>query len=240
LTWTAISSNSEIQVLEHRTERILPRTPWILWLGAAFLVLPFLPLISLFATGHTEPRVTSAASQEIHVSTTPPQSQHRHIGPARLYPTPRFTPGKADTLITAVLNRTYNCKTGPCTYSRFHRPELKSATKRNVYETYGYEPGDHPSGEVDHVYPLCAGGSNDEANLWFQPEDNSWNGQNFGYKEKDALEAWVCRMIKVGKLEPKEAYAELVGDWVKYYMEVDPQGRNGDETDDDETVPEQP
>jgi hypothetical protein len=224
--------------LEHRTEKILPR---MLWLGAALLVLPFLPLISLFAIGHPEPRVTPPASVEIHARAVPGQSQtRRHTGPARLYPTPRFTPGKADTLITAVVNGMYSCKGGPCTYSKFHRPELKSGTKRNVYETYGYEPGDHPSGEVDHVYPLCAGGSNDEANLWFQPEDNPWNGQNFGYKEKDALEAWVCRMIKAGKLEPKEAYAELVGDWVKYYMEVDPQGRNGDETDDDETVQAQP
>jgi hypothetical protein len=27
-------------------------------------------------------------------------------------------------------------------------------------------------GEIDHFYPLCAGGSNDITNLWFQPATN--------------------------------------------------------------------
>jgi hypothetical protein len=172
-------------------------------------------------------------------SLLPAQAQtRRHVGPARLYPTPRFTPGKAATLSVDDLNRPYKCKSGPCTYSKFHRPGLKASTKRDVYETYGYEPDDHPSGEVDHVYPLCAGGSNDKANLWFQPEENPWKGRNFGFKEKDALEAWVCRQIKAGELEPQQAYSRLVGDWVSYYLEIDPQGLGDD--DDDEKVQDDP
>ncbi|HEY7390291.1 MAG TPA: hypothetical protein VH640_17370 [Bryobacteraceae bacterium] len=48
-------------------------------------------------------------------------------------------------------------------------------------------------GEIDHFFPLCAGGSNDITNLWFQPENNVWNGKNYGFREKDDLEAWICQ-----------------------------------------------
>ena len=45
------------------------------------------------------------------------------------------------------------------------------------------------SGEIDHFFPICAGGSDDITNLWLQPETNVWNGRNYGYHEKDDLEA---------------------------------------------------
>jgi hypothetical protein len=52
-----------------------------------------------------------------------------------------------------------------------------------------------PAGEIDHFFPLCAGGSDDITNLWFQPATNVWNGKNYGYHEKDDLEAWVARRL---------------------------------------------
>jgi hypothetical protein len=52
---------------------------------------------------------------------------------------------------------------------------------------------DFQDGEVDHLYPMCAGGSNDISNLGYQPAVNNWKGKNFGYHEKDVLEAYLPR-----------------------------------------------
>jgi hypothetical protein len=71
----------------------------------------------------------------------------------------------------------------------------------------------------DGVYPMCAGGSNDITNLWYQPVDNKWKGKNFGYHEKDALETYVCKQIVAGNLDPKKAYKRITTDWVAYYLE---------------------
>jgi hypothetical protein len=63
-------------------------------------------------------------------------------------------------------------------------------------------------------------GSNDITNLWFQPATNVWNGKNYGYHEKDDLEAWICQQIKMNRLDPRETFDKLTTDWVKYYEEV--------------------
>ena len=149
------------------------------------------------------------------------------VGPAALYPTGQITPGKAQTLKLTDLTARYTerCPSGKtdCTYSQSHR-KVSSATHKQIYESY-----DVPSakrkiqfGEVDHFYPLCAGGSNDAANLWYQPADNPWNGKNYGYHEKDHLEAYVCSEIKAGRLAPKTAYDRITNDWVAYYLEFHP------------------
>lgn len=49
-----------------------------------------------------------------------------------------------------------------------------------------------------------------------------WNGRNYGFHEKDDLEAWVCAQIKAGKLDSREAFDRMTSDWVKFYDEVKP------------------
>jgi hypothetical protein len=90
-----------------------------------------------------------------------------------------------------------------------------------VYEEYKVPKAERNirHGEVDHFYPLCAGGSNGIHNLWFQRADNQWNGEDFGYHAKDKLESWVCVQIKAGKLDLKEAYQRITADWVKFYLD---------------------
>lgn len=148
-----------------------------------------------------------------------------HVGPAQLYPDPAKTPGYADTLRAADLTKRYtegcpNNKTS-CTYSQAHR-NVPASIHVQVYDEYNVAAADRniKFGEVDHFYPLCAGGSNDIKNLWDQPADNQWNGENFGYHEKDKLETYVCEQIKAGKLDPKDAYNRITTDWVKFYLDV--------------------
>ena len=147
-----------------------------------------------------------------------------HVGPAKLYPDPAMTPGLADTLELSDLTKRYTegCPRGKasCTYSQAHR-NVPAGEHKKVYDEYNVPKAARniQHGEVDHFYPLCAGGSNDIKNLWYQPADNEWNGKNFGFHEKDKLEAYICVQIKAGKMEPKDAFNRVQKDWVKFYLD---------------------
>lgn len=142
-----------------------------------------------------------------------------------IYPDPRLTPGRAATLKSSDLQRNDWCNStqvgdGPAceqTYSQAHR-EVSTFHKKLVYTAYGVSyPQAQGAYEVDHFYPLCAGGSNDLENLWLEPADLIVGGENLGYHAKDILEAAVCWGIKQGKIDPKDAYREITNDWVNYY-----------------------
>jgi len=124
---------------------------------------------------------------------TPEMSHVGRMGPARLYPDPGLTPGKADTLSVAALTATYmDCpnRRRTCTYSRSHR-DVPETVHTQVYDEYSVPQAarNFQSGEVDHLVPMCAGGSNDISNLWYQPAHNQWNGREFGFHERIALRA---------------------------------------------------
>src|SRR5437879_13679373 len=76
---------------------------------------------------------------------------------------------------------TVACPSGKstCTYSQAHR-NVPQAEHTHVYDEYNVPQSarNFQDGEVDHFYPLCAGGSNDITNLWYQPATNDWNGKN--------------------------------------------------------------
>jgi hypothetical protein len=147
-----------------------------------------------------------------------------HVGPSELYPDPMKTPGCAATLEVDDLTKvwTENCPGGKdsCTYSQSHR-KVSKGERTFIYEEYNVPSAKRniDNGEIDHFYPLCAGGSNSGSNLWYQPIDNEWNGRNFGFKEKDKLETWICKQIKAHKLDPHEAFGRMTKDWVKFYIE---------------------
>ena len=153
-----------------------------------------------------------------------PPSRTLAVGPAHLYPNPAITPGDAATLNVDDLTRewTDNCPNHKprCTYSQDHR-NVPPAVHAAVYDEYAVpiEARNIRSGEVDHFWPLCAGGSNDLRNLWYQPAINDWNGENLGYHEKDKLENEVCIEIKAGQLDPNDAFQKMTTDWVAYYHE---------------------
>jgi uncharacterized protein YgiM (DUF1202 family) len=151
-------------------------------------------------------------------------ANEQHVGPANLYPNPNMTHGLAATLSVDALKKTYtdNCPDSKpsCTYSQDHR-KVPASVHKQVYDEYNV-PSDQRNfkdGEVDHFYPLCAGGSNDISNLWYQPAIADWNGKDFGYHTKDKLEAYICVQIKAGKLDPKEAFDRMTKDWVKFYLD---------------------
>ncbi|HEY6343392.1 MAG TPA: hypothetical protein VIY49_17995 [Bryobacteraceae bacterium] len=172
--------------------------------------------------------ISSAIAVEIHAQSLTASAATANapkVGPKALYPNPSLTRGKAQTLNASDLSRLWPCPQSihkpNCSYSQAHR-DVPATVKKRIYAEYGINPRTHPPGEIDHFYPLCAGGSNDITNLWFQPEANVWNGRNYGFHEKDDLEAWVCEQIKAGALDARSAFDRLTTDWVKFYDEVKP------------------
>ena len=153
------------------------------------------------------------------------------VGPDYLYPNPQLTPGKADTMSVTDLLRTYtdNCPKGKktCTYSQDHR-KIPARERTAVYNEYNVPQNQRSikSGEVDHLYPLCAGGSNDILNLWYQPATNMWAGKNYGFHQKDDLEIYICTRIKAGKLSPQSAFTCIAADWVACYLKYNPPHRD--------------
>lgn len=80
--------------------------------------------------------------------------------------------------------------------------------KRQVIDDYnqklGYDirPGDRSQFKIDHLIPLCAGGSNEVTNLW--PQHKSV------YEITDPLEGPLCDKMAKGRLLQKRAIELLM------------------------------
>lgn len=80
--------------------------------------------------------------------------------------------------------------------------------KEDVIRTYDKELGYHiktmarSDFKIDHLIPLCAGGANDELNLW--PQHKSI------YKITDPIEPLLCAKMAAGKLTQAEAVKMII------------------------------
>lgn len=72
-------------------------------------------------------------------------------------------------------------------------------------------------GRSDHFWPLRAGGSNEPENLWYQPAENEWNKESFGFRKRIVLSPNYVKDIKTRSVRLEEAYEKLTTDWVVYY-----------------------
>ena len=180
---------------------------------------------SVISSGQPQPATRAALAPPKTLMAVPlerPPSPMQHVGPATLYPNLELTPGEHATLDVDDLTRdwTDNCPNHKprCTYSQDHR-NVPRPVHIAVYDEYNVPEDERniKSGEVDHFWPLCAGGSNDIKNLWYQPAINESNGENLGYHEKDKPEDEVCKEIKAGQLDPTNAYQLMTTDWVAFY-----------------------
>jgi len=66
--------------------------------------------------------------------------------------------------------------------------------------------------ELDHIIPLCLGGSNDRSNLQIQPIDEA--------RAKDDLEAQACHEVKTGRVPLATALTWFHGDWRGPYCRI--------------------
>jgi hypothetical protein len=56
-----------------------------------------------------------------------------------------------------------------CDRTKNHRGPMTVERRDEVLLRYGFPAGPHPDYEIDHLIPLCLGGSDDFSNLWPQP-----------------------------------------------------------------------
>jgi hypothetical protein len=119
-------------------------------------------------------------------------------------PDERLTPG-----LIATTNATEACAGGPGEYSRHHR-----VWHNNVSTGYGLPLSAMGTVEDDDRMPVCLGGDNDSPlNHWPQPLSSA--------REKDQLEAAVCRMVFDEHSVPlADAQRLFLGDWREAFRRV--------------------
>jgi len=102
-----------------------------------------------------------------------------------------------------------------CGQSKGHRGPMSHARRDEILTRYGLPPGDHPDYEIDHLIPLCLGGSDDPSNLWPEPRrsiEPKWNAE-----AKDRLERLMCEMACNGRLDIGTAQEAIAKDWIAAY-----------------------
>jgi hypothetical protein len=102
-----------------------------------------------------------------------------------------------------------------CGHGNEHRSAMTTDRRDEVLIRYGLRPGKHPDYEIDHLIPLCLGGSDDFSNLWPQPRrtiEPKWNAE-----AKDRLERLICDMVCNGQLDIATAQEAFAKDWIAAY-----------------------
>jgi hypothetical protein len=103
-----------------------------------------------------------------------------------------------------------------CDRSKNHRGPMTADRRDEVLIRYGLTAGAHPDYEIDHLIPLCLGGSDDFSNLWPQPRrtiEPKWNAE-----AKDRLERLLCDMVCNGQIEIGTAQEAIAKDWIAAYQ----------------------
>ncbi len=81
--------------------------------------------------------------------------------------------------------------------------------KRQVFARYGLLWAHRLMYDVDHLVPLCLGGTNDLENLW----PHSWKAP-YTPRHKCRLESVLRRLVAKGMLSLREAQDHLMQSWV--------------------------
>ena len=103
-----------------------------------------------------------------------------------------------------------------CGHAKEHRSLMYSARRDEILKRYGLPAGTHPDYEIDHLIPLCLGGSDDPSNLWPQPRrsiEETWNAE-----AKDRLERLMCNMVCAGQIDTATAQQAFATDWIAAYQ----------------------
>ena len=102
-----------------------------------------------------------------------------------------------------------------CGHAKESRGRMNAARRDEILRRYGLPAGTHPDYEIDHLIPLCLGGSDDPSNLWPQPRrsiEETWNAE-----AKDRLERLMCNMVCDGQIDIATAQEAFATDWIAAY-----------------------
>lgn len=116
--------------------------------------------------------------------------------PYPISPDPYITPG---SLCHTPSSTRYPERIPYCERSVHRELKWEIINKYNSQLGYKIEAKDRSDYKIDHYIPLCAGGSNQEDNLWPQHKTV--------YAKTDALEAAVCEKMSSGRMTQAQAIA---------------------------------
>jgi hypothetical protein len=102
-----------------------------------------------------------------------------------------------------------------CGHAKESRGRMNALRRDEILRRYGLAPGAHPDCEIDHLIPLCLGGSDDPSNLWPQPRRNI--EEKWSAEAKDRLERLMCSMVCDGQIDIATAQEAYATDWIAAY-----------------------
>ena len=94
--------------------------------------------------------------------------------------------------------------------------DVSTSTKQMIIRTYdnelGYSIGEmnRQDFKIDHLIPLCAGGSNNTDNLWPQHKTV--------YVLTDNIEAKICQLMQLGQMQQERAVEIILN--VKHHLDT--------------------
>ena len=103
-----------------------------------------------------------------------------------------------------------------CGHAKESRGPVRAARRDEILRRYGLPPGTHPDYEIDHLIPLCLGGSDARSNLWPQSRrsmEKTWNAE-----AKDRLERLMCNMVCDGQVNIATAQQAFATNWIAAYQ----------------------
>jgi hypothetical protein len=103
-----------------------------------------------------------------------------------------------------------------CGHAKENRHRLPPKVRDEILTRYKLLPGTHPNYEIDHLIPLCLGGSDDPSNLWPQPRrsiEETWNAE-----AKDRFERRMCEMVCSKEIDIAIAQEAFATDWIAAYQ----------------------
>lgn len=114
-------------------------------------------------------------------------------------PDPQLTPG---SLCQRATRYRYAEKIAYC------ERDVEGRLKSRIIQTYNHDlgfniqPSQRSQFKIDHLIPLCMGGSNDVTNLW--PQHKSI------YNITDPLEPLLCEKMQMGRLSQRDAVVYIL------------------------------
>jgi len=112
-----------------------------------------------------------------------------------------------------------------CGHAKQSRGQMSADRRDEILRRYKLPIGTHPDYEIDHLIPLCLGGSDDASNLWPQPRrsiQKAWSAER-----KDRLERLMCDMVCAGQIDIAAAQAAFATDWIAAYQTYYEEGKDG-------------
>jgi 5-methylcytosine-specific restriction endonuclease McrA len=166
----------------------------------------------------SEFNINATASAPLAQVSLPPTKtcSTRQTADGFLLPDPACTPGAINPTITAEVLQNPDFRT-TCVRSHATTEQQKAQT----YQFYAIEHPTNNSGqsqtcELDHLISLELGGADTLDNIWPQCGPPNVSLSERFFKRKDAVENYLAKQVKDGKISLSDAQRGIASDWTQF------------------------